>query len=299
MEDLEPYLDRFSESGRRVLEGALDETRRRSQHFISPEHILHALMGEEAELFNATMYDLSIDPQDIQLAVEKRLENSRQHPGRGFRIAPETTEIFKYSMDRARCQNRRVIEAIDILYALTTNKINLLNDILQDPEASISVFQTSRAAAALNQSDFLSQLQIKPSKFSTQFSLIELVKNNTSPSGLLCARHTGGIGGWLSGGNWKQTTHNKHETFHCPIKSTDADKFNEEEFISSLRKDVENSIKQSGLKITQTIAPNSSSFRFAYKKGRMNGQIDISGEMRNGHYELKAMAVEKSAQKTK
>jgi len=34
MEDLDHYLDEFSEGGRRVLEGALDETRRRNKHFI-------------------------------------------------------------------------------------------------------------------------------------------------------------------------------------------------------------------------------------------------------------------------
>ncbi len=63
MENLDPYLERFSESGRRVLEGALNETRRREQHYISPEHIVYALMTEETELFNATMHNLSIDPQ--------------------------------------------------------------------------------------------------------------------------------------------------------------------------------------------------------------------------------------------
>lgn len=40
MENLDPYLDKFDESGKRVLESSLGETRRREQHFISPEHIL-------------------------------------------------------------------------------------------------------------------------------------------------------------------------------------------------------------------------------------------------------------------
>ena len=149
------------------------------------------------------------------------------------------------------------------------------------------------------QSYFLSQLQIKPSNFLTEFSLKELVKNNTSPSGLLCARHTGSHGGGLSGGDSEQITHITHESLHCPIKSVDSDKFDEEEFISSLRKDVKDSINQSGLKITETNSPNSSSFHVEYETEGMKGQIDISGEMKNGYYELKAMATEKSGQKTK
>ncbi len=133
METLEPYLDKFSESGRRVLESSFDETCRREQQCISPEHILFALMTEETELFDATMQNLAIDPQDIRAAVEKRLENSYRHTGSGFRIAPDTTEIFKYSMDKARSEGRRIIDASDMCFALATDKYNLLETILQNP----------------------------------------------------------------------------------------------------------------------------------------------------------------------
>ncbi len=144
MENLEPYLDRFNESGKRVLEGALNETRRRDQYYVSPEHILYALMTEETELFNATMHNLSIDPQDIRVAVEKRLENSYRHTGKNLRIAPETTEIFKYSMDKARSEGRRTIEASDVCFALATDKYSSLENILQNPEGQDSVFRRNR-----------------------------------------------------------------------------------------------------------------------------------------------------------
>lgn len=132
MTDLEAYKDKFSDSGKRVLENALSESRRRDQNFISIEHILYALADEETDLFNSTMRDLSIDPRSVRLSVEKRLQNSRQHTGKGFRIAPETTELFKRSMDRARSQGRRVIEASDIFYVQTTDERSLLIDILQN-----------------------------------------------------------------------------------------------------------------------------------------------------------------------
>lgn len=297
MEDLEPYLDKFSESGRRILKSALNETRHRDQNYILPEHILYALMEEETDLFNTTMRNLSIDPEDIRLAVEKRLENSPQHTGKNFSVAPETTEIFKYSMDRARSEGRRTIEASDICSVLAANKYSLLNDILQNPEGSVPVFQTRRIGTEEKQSYFPSQLQNKPSNFFNEFSLKELVKKNTSSFGLF--HSIGSIGGGMSGGDLEQTTHSKHESFACRIESKDSNNFNEEKFISSLRKDVEDSMNQSRLKITETNNPNSSSFRLKYKTKGMKGQIDISGEMKNGYYELKAMAVEKSGQKTK
>ena len=141
MENPDPYLEKFSESGRRILEGALDETRCREQYYVSPEHILYALMIEETDLFDATMHNLSLDPQEIRLNIKKRLENSRRHTGKGFRIAPETTEIFKYSMDKARSEGRRTIEASDMCFVFATDKPNMLDDTLKNPEDHTSVFR--------------------------------------------------------------------------------------------------------------------------------------------------------------
>ena len=106
MADIEAYKDKFSDSGRRVLENALDESKRRDQNYVSVGHILHSLTNEEEDLFNSTMRDLSVDPRSVRLLIEKRIEGSRQHSGKGFRIAPETTELFKRAMDRARSQGR-------------------------------------------------------------------------------------------------------------------------------------------------------------------------------------------------
>ena len=132
MADIDAYKDKFSESGQRVLETALDESKRRDQNYVSVEHILHALTEEEDELFNSTMRDLAVDPRSVKLLIEKRIDSSRQHTGKGFRIAPETTDLFKRSMDRARAQGRRVIEASDIFYVLSNDDGSLLNDVLQN-----------------------------------------------------------------------------------------------------------------------------------------------------------------------
>jgi ATP-dependent Clp protease ATP-binding subunit ClpA len=132
MADIETYKDKFSDSGRRVLESALDDSKDRDQNYVSIGHILHSLTSEEEELFNATMRDLSVDPRSVKLLIEKRIESSKQHTGKGFRIAPETTDLFKRSMDRARSQGRRVIDASDLFYVLSNDERSLLNDILQN-----------------------------------------------------------------------------------------------------------------------------------------------------------------------
>ena len=145
MADIDAYKDKFSDSGQRVLQTALDESRKRDQNFVAVEHILHAVVREEDDLFTSTMRDLAVDPRSVKLLIEKRLDGGRQHTGKGFRIAPETTELFKRAMDRARSQGRRVIEGSDIFYVLSNDERSILNDVLQNLGVpSEEVAQTAR-----------------------------------------------------------------------------------------------------------------------------------------------------------
>ncbi len=132
MADIDAYKDKFSDSGRRVLESALETSKRREQNYVTVEHILHAIAIEEGDLFSSTMRDLSVDPRSVKLLIEKRMETGRQHTGTGYRIAPETTELFKRAMDRARSQGRRIIDASDIFYVLSNDERSVLNDVLQN-----------------------------------------------------------------------------------------------------------------------------------------------------------------------
>ena len=136
MIDLGAYKDKFADSGQRILEHALNESRRRDQNYVSIEHILNALATEEADLFNATMRDLSLDPRAVKVMIEKRLDTSRQHVGKGFRIAPDTTDLFKRAMERARAQGRKTIEATDIFTALSQDERGLFVEVMKNLGAS-------------------------------------------------------------------------------------------------------------------------------------------------------------------
>ena len=139
MVDLGSYKDKFGDSGQRILDHALSESRQRDQNFVSVEHILEALMYEEPDMFNSTMRELSLDPIVVKIAIDKRLDSSRQqHVGKGIRISPDTTELFKRAMERARAQGRKVIEATDIFSALT-NYDSLFVEVLKNMGANPDV----------------------------------------------------------------------------------------------------------------------------------------------------------------
>lgn len=132
MTDLGAYKDKFSENGKRILDSALEDSKRRDQNYVAVEHILHALSNEESELFNGTMRDLSVDPRSVKLMIERRIENVRAHQGKGYRIAPEATDLFKRSMDRARAQGRKTIDATDMFFVLSNDERSILNDVLRN-----------------------------------------------------------------------------------------------------------------------------------------------------------------------
>ena len=136
MVDLGSYKDKFGESGQRILEHALSESRQRDQNFVAVEHILEALMHEEPDMFNSAMRELSLDPITVKIAIDRRLDTTRQqHVGKGFRISPDTTDLFKRAMERARTQGRKTIEATDIFSALT-NHDSLFLEVLKNMGAN-------------------------------------------------------------------------------------------------------------------------------------------------------------------
>src|SRR5215471_6729365 len=147
MVDLGSYKDKFGESGQRILEYALNESRRRDQNFVAVEHILQGLIAEEPDMFNSSMRELSLDPVVVKMNIEKRLATARQqHVGKGFRIAPDTTDLFKRAMERARSRGRKTIEATDIFDVLSNYDslfVEVLRGLGAKPEAVVEHVRTN------------------------------------------------------------------------------------------------------------------------------------------------------------
>src|SRR5436853_455586 len=146
MADLEAYKDKFGDSGQRIFQNAMNESRRRDQNYISVEHIISALSKEEPDLFNSTMRSLALDPVTVAGAIEHRLDAARQHVGKGVRIAPDTTDLFKRALERARSRGRKTIEATDIFDVLSKYDslfVDVLRSLGANPEAVVEQVRTN------------------------------------------------------------------------------------------------------------------------------------------------------------
>jgi len=166
MVDLGSYKDKFGESGQRILDHALSESRQRDQNFVSVEHILQALMHEEPDMFNSTMRELSLDPIVVKIAIDKRLDGSRQqHVGKGFRISPDTTDLFKRAMERARGQGRKTIEATDIFSALTSHDslfVEVLKNMGANPDSVTENVQAQVSKREREEEQYRKKFELPP-----------------------------------------------------------------------------------------------------------------------------------------
>jgi ATP-dependent Clp protease ATP-binding subunit ClpA len=165
MADLEVYKDKFSESGQRVFQSALNESRRRDQNYISVEHIISALSKEEPDLFNSTMRSLALDPLMVAHAIERRLDGARQHVGKGVRIAPDTTDLFKRAMERARSRGRKTIEATDMFDVLSKYDslfVDVLRSLGANPEAVVEKVRTNVDEREQKEEQYRKKFELPP-----------------------------------------------------------------------------------------------------------------------------------------
>jgi hypothetical protein len=128
--------------------------------------------------------------------------------------------------------------------------------------------------------------------FFSKFSVRQLVERNKSSGGLNCDPVGGGGGGSSSriGGRGSGGAHfNSHrgDSYECRLLSNEA--FDEGRLFSALKLDVEQTLRDSGVQITQRGSSGPASFYFAYALKNVSGRVELSGtRMGSGYYDVHA-----------
>lgn len=142
MSQLEIYRARFAESGWEIFERAIDEAKQRGQNYVGVEHVLHALAQLRMELFTSLLRTLSDNSDAATMLaelIEERVRNGPKHIGQGVRLATETINLFKLTLDLVRSNMRRRIEATDLFIKMLMEEKSLLRELLSrllaDPRA--------------------------------------------------------------------------------------------------------------------------------------------------------------------
>ncbi|MCS6807033.1 MAG: ATP-dependent Clp protease ATP-binding subunit [Acidobacteriota bacterium] len=144
MIDLGPY--QFSESGKRVMQRAMEESRQHDHNFIGPEHIFMALIEVERSLFNEVMQSLNLDPEVVIRALHQALQLPKQYTGRGMRMHPSGQSVLRIAYDRARQRGRKEVDAADLFVGLFQSRqgapVDLLRQLGADPELVLKKIMT-------------------------------------------------------------------------------------------------------------------------------------------------------------
>jgi hypothetical protein len=138
--------------------------------------------------------------------------------------------------------------------------------------------------------------KVPSSSFLSGFSLEQLVKNNHSPSGILCARGgMGGSGNRIGSVGAKGFSNAVSSSFSCHPSEADSNSFDEGGFITSLKMDIERQITDSGATINGQGSTDPSGFFIEYAERDIHGRITINGKTSaGGYFSLFANVNEKS-----
>ncbi|HOC16633.1 MAG TPA: ATP-dependent Clp protease ATP-binding subunit [Vicinamibacterales bacterium] len=118
MEDLELSANRMAESAQRVVDRAVEESRRREHSLITNEHIFLAFAQVEWDMFSQVMRDLDLNPHEILQALEEHLRMVPAFGDADTRVAPATKLLFKLAFHHANRAGRQQVEAVDLFAAI-------------------------------------------------------------------------------------------------------------------------------------------------------------------------------------
>lgn len=143
----------------------------------------------------------------------------------------------------------------------------------------------------------------KPSSFYVNFTLMDLVRKNQSPSGLILAQNSGGGSGMGGGGisNSDFGSFNSNQDFSAYLQSSDLDNFNQLDLMKSLQNDIQKILADSGATTSIFLELNPPAFQVDYHyTDKILGYVNVSGGFSgDNNFRLKARLHEISKNKEK
>lgn len=118
MLELEGFKEKLTQKGLRVLETAVEESKRRQHYYLGVEHIFISFAIVEEVFFRDVMSDLNLDANQVISFLNDHLSVSRQYIGVGLKIPPTTKTIFKLAWEEAQRWGREEIDSTDLFIAI-------------------------------------------------------------------------------------------------------------------------------------------------------------------------------------
>ena len=178
MDDFDIAQSKIGESAQRVVDRAIEESRRRDHALLTNEHIFLAFAQVEWDTFSQVMRDLELNPHEILQALEEHLQVLPTFSGRELRVAPATKLVFKLAFHQASRAGRQTIESSDLFSAIFEESQGVPVSIIRrhgvEPEVLVSRIATRMRDNELREERLRKRFELPPflKHFATNLNLL-------------------------------------------------------------------------------------------------------------------------------
>jgi ATP-dependent Clp protease ATP-binding subunit ClpA len=178
VDDFDIAQSKIGESAQRVVDRAVEESRRRDHALLTNEHIFLAFAQVEWDTFSQVMRDLELNPHEILQALEEHLHVLPTFAGRELRVAPATKLVFKLAFHQASRAGRQTIESSDLFSAIFEESQGVPVSIIRhhgvDPEVLVSRIATRMRDNELREERLRKRFELPPflKHFATNLNLL-------------------------------------------------------------------------------------------------------------------------------
>ena len=118
VDDLDCLAGRLNSATQRVVDRALEESRRRDHALLTTAHMWFAVANTEWDLFASTLQGVEANPRDVLRAIEEHLQLVPAQGGGKLRVSPPMKLVCRLALHHAAQAGRSTVEAVDLLLAL-------------------------------------------------------------------------------------------------------------------------------------------------------------------------------------
>jgi ATP-dependent Clp protease ATP-binding subunit ClpC len=178
VDDFDIAQSKIGESAQRVVDRAIEESRRRDHALLTNEHIFLAFAQVEWDTFSQVMRDLELNPHEVLQRLEEHLQVLPTFAGRELRVAPATKLVFKLAFHQASRAGRQTIESSDLFQAIFEESQGVPVSIIRrqgvEPEVLVSRIQTRMRDNELREERLRKRFELPPflKHFATNLNLL-------------------------------------------------------------------------------------------------------------------------------
>jgi ATP-dependent Clp protease ATP-binding subunit ClpA len=178
VEDFDIAPGKIGESAQRIIDRAVEESRRRDHSMLGNEHIFLAFAQVEWDLFSQVMRDLELNPHAVLQSLEEHLNTVPAFAGRDLRVAAAAKLVFKLALHHASRAGRQVIEAPDLFSAIFEESQGIPVSIIRrhgiEPELLVSRISNRMRDMELREERLKKRFELPPflKHFATNLNLL-------------------------------------------------------------------------------------------------------------------------------